>query len=202
MDRPNGLRDQILFLVARCSRLETIIEETNDTIDSLSSARSIAIDAIDALRSTLDGRQRRVQEYRSVIASERRRHKTNMDEMSEIIRHHQAIIHQLTEKMNNQSLATTSTIDQMTSRVVRLQQSHEEQMNRQQQSHEEQMDFHTLATLARNRRQMTIRRMIILRREREPTGDRLRANVRRVRLGNSKFFKAEASRYLNRVLGI
>ena len=125
MDRPNGLRDQILFLVARCSRLETIIEETNDTIDSLSSARSIAIDAIDALRSTLDGRQRRVQEYRSVIASERRRHKTNMDEMSEIIRHHQAIIHQLTEKMNNQSLATTSTIDQMTSRVVRLQQSHE-----------------------------------------------------------------------------
>ena len=196
MDRSNELRDQILFYVQKCSELEKIIEDLRETIEYLRRSRATAMEVIDTFRSTLDDRQRRVQEYRSVIDSERRRHEINMDEMSEIIRHHQAIIHQLTEKMNNQSLATTSTIDQMTSRVV------EDQMNRQQQSHEEQMNFHTLATLARNRRQMTIRRMIILRREREPTGDRLRANVRRVRLGNSKFFKAEASRYLNRVLGI
>ena len=64
MDRPNGLRDQILFHVAKGSRLEAIIEEMRDTIDSLSSGRSIAIDTIDALRSTVEGRQLRVQQLK------------------------------------------------------------------------------------------------------------------------------------------
>ena len=198
MDRSNELRDQILFYVQKCSELEKIIEDLRETIEYLRRSRATAMEVIDTFRSTLDDRQRRVQEYRSVIDSERRRHEINMDEMSEIIKRHEAIIHQQTETMNNQSLATNSTIDQMTSRGLRLQQSHEEQMNRQQQGHEEQMNFHTLATLARNRRQMTIRRMTIRRRQRDATTvDRLRANVRRARVGNGKLFKAAARRHRN-----
>ena len=149
MDRSNELRDQILFHVQKCNELENIIEGLRETIDSLRRSRATTMDIIDTLRSTLDGKKRRVQMLMSTIAGERRRHETNMDEMSEIINRHEAIIDQLTSTIDNQRLATTSTIDQLTSRVVRLQQSCEGQM-----------DLHTLATLAFERRMVNRRRMV------------------------------------------
>ena len=172
MDRPNGLRDQILFLATKISQLENIIEDMKGTIEHLSRSRSTAIDIIDSLRSTVEFRQLRVQQLTSTIASERRRHEANMEEMSEIVNRHVALIDQLTSTIDNHRLRNTETVEELTSNVVRLQQRREEVVVRLQQRREE---LATLATLAK----MSSRRIMANRR----------------RMVNSKFFKAEASRY-------
>ena len=122
MDRPNELRDQILFHVQKCSELEKVIVDLKETVDYIRRSRATAMDIIDTLRSTLDGKQRRVEMLVSTIDGERRRHV----EMSEIIKRHEAIIDRLIETIDNQRFATTSTLDRMFSRVSNLQQCHEE----------------------------------------------------------------------------
>ena len=136
MDRPNELRDQILFHVQKCSELEKVIEDQRTTYEYIRRSRATAMDIIDTLRTTLDGKQRRVEMLVSTIDGERRR----FVEMSEIIKCHEAIIDRLIQTIDNQRLATTSTLDHLTARVHNLQQKHEEQMNRLQQIHGEQMN--------------------------------------------------------------
>ena len=208
MDRPNELRDQVLFHVQKCSELEKVIEDQKTTYEYIRRSRATAMEIIDTLRTTLDGKQRRVEMLVSTIDGDRRR----FVEMSDMIKCHEEIIDRLIQTIDTQRLAATSALDHLTARVQNLQQRHEEQIHQLQRFHEEQTNrliwkyeekrnFDALAALARDRRRMAMRRMrmVVLRREREPTGHSLRAIARRVRAGNGKFLKAAARRHRNAV---
>ena len=67
MDRPIGLRDQILFYVAKCRGHEATIDELKSTVDSLKITRSCHEAIIEELNSTVEDLQLRVQQLRMEI---------------------------------------------------------------------------------------------------------------------------------------
>ena len=73
MDRPIGLRDQILFYVAKCRGHETTIDELKSTVDSLKITRSCHEAIIEELNSTVEDLQLRVQQLRMEIQNIRER---------------------------------------------------------------------------------------------------------------------------------
>ena len=73
MDRPIGLRDKILFYVAKCRGHEATIDELKSTVDSLKITRCCHEAIIVELNSTVEDLQLRVQQLRMEIQNIRER---------------------------------------------------------------------------------------------------------------------------------